>query len=50
MDDRPSVTETDRGGVYKIDRQTNCQKREMPLKLIKFYWIFFTGNKIWYYF
>ena len=27
MDDRPSVTETDRGGVYEMHRQTNCQKR-----------------------
>ena len=26
MDDTPSVTETDRGGVYEMDRQTNCQK------------------------
>ena len=28
-----------------MDRQTNCQKREMPLKLIKFYKIFFTGTR-----
>ena len=27
MDDRPSVTETDRGGVYEMDRQTNCPKK-----------------------
>ena len=27
MDDRPSVTETDRGGVYEMDRQTNRQKK-----------------------
>ena len=41
MDDRPSVTETDRGGVYERDRQTNRQKKkEMPLKFIKFYKIF----------
>ena len=26
MDDRPSVTETDREGVYEMDRQTNRQK------------------------
>ena len=40
MDDRPSVTETDRGGLYEMNRQTNRQKREMPLKLIKVYKIF----------
>ena len=40
MDGRPSVTETDRGGVHEMDRQTNHQKKEMPLKLIKFYKIF----------
>ena len=27
MDDRPSVTETYRGGVYELDRQTNHQKK-----------------------
>ena len=27
MDDRPTVTETDRGGVYEMDRQTNRQKK-----------------------
>ena len=38
MDDRTSVTETDRAGVYKMDGQKNCQKkREVPLKLMKFY-------------
>ena len=26
MDDRPSVTETDRGVVYEMDRQTNRPK------------------------
>ena len=25
--DRPSVTEMDRGSVYKMDRHTNCQKK-----------------------
>ena len=44
MDDRPSVTETDRGVVYEMDRQTKCKKRKMPLKLIKFYKIFFYRN------
>ena len=27
MDDRTSVTETVNGGVYEMDRQTNCQKK-----------------------
>ena len=27
MDDRPSVTETDKGGVYEMYRQTNRQKK-----------------------
>ena len=27
MNARPSVTETDRGGVYEMDRQTNRQKK-----------------------
>ena len=49
MNDRPSVTETDRVGVYEMDRQTNRQKSEMPLKLIKFLKIFFTGTRICYY-
>ena len=35
MDDGPSVTETDRGSVYEMDRQTNRQKkREMPLTAV----------------
>ena len=48
MDDGPSVTETDRRDVYKMDRQTNRQKREMPLKFIKFYKIFFTHTRMCY--
>ena len=37
MDDRPSVTEINRGGVNEMDRQTNRKKkREMALILIKF--------------
>ena len=28
MDERPSITENDRGGVYEMDRQTNRQKNE----------------------
>ena len=27
IDDRPSVTETDRGGVFEMDGQTNRQKK-----------------------
>ena len=27
MVERPSVTETDGGGVYEMDRQTNRQKK-----------------------
>ena len=34
MDDRQSVTETDRGSVYEMDRRTNRQKREMPLTAV----------------
>ena len=28
MDDRPSVRETDRGGVHEMDRQPNRPKKE----------------------
>ena len=49
MDDRPSVTETDRVGVYEMDRQTNRQKNKMPLKLIEFYKIFFIHITMGYY-
>ena len=28
MDDRLNVTETDRGGVYEMDKQRNRQKNE----------------------
>ena len=34
--DRPSATEMDKGRAYEMDRQTKCQKMEMPLKWIKF--------------
>ena len=27
MDDRPSVADTDRGGVYEMDKQTNHPKK-----------------------
>ena len=33
--DRPSAIEMDRGGVYEMDRQTKCQKMQMPLIWIK---------------
>ena len=46
--DGQSVTEMDRRGVYEIDRQTKCQKIEMPLKLITFYKKFFTGSRMCY--
>ena len=45
---RPSVTETERV-VSEMDRQTNRQKREMPLKLSIFDKIFFTGTRMCYY-
>ena len=43
--DRLSVTEMD---AHEMDRQTECQKMEMPLKWIKFYKIFFTGTRMCY--
>ena len=45
----PSIIEMDRGGIYKIDRHTKCQKMEMPLKWITFLKIFFTGTRMCYY-
>ena len=33
MDDGPSVTEADRGGVYEIDRQTNRQKKGIATEI-----------------
>ena len=47
--DRTSVTEMDKGGVYEMDRQTKCQKMEMPLKWITFNKIFLTDNRMCYY-
>ena len=41
MDDRPSVKETDRGGVYEMDRQTNSQKNENAAKIDKILQDFF---------
>ena len=49
MDYRPSVIETDSGGVYEMDRQTSRQKSEISLKLIKFYKNLFTGTRMCYY-
>ena len=40
MDGQTGVTEMDRGGVYKMDRHTKCQKKRMPLKWTTFYRIF----------
>ena len=34
--DRPSVAEVDRGGVYEMDRQTKCQKKEITLLSAEF--------------
>ena len=50
MVERPSVTETDRGGVYEMDRQTNRQKKGK----CHWYWsnyirFFFTGTRVCYY-
>ena len=36
MDDRPSVTETDRGGVYEMDSQSNRQKNENAIEINQF--------------
>ena len=49
MDDRPSVTETDRGGVYEKDRQTNRRKNGNATEIDKIYMIFFTGTRMCYY-
>ena len=47
MDDRPSVTETDRGGVYEMDRQKNRPKKGNDTKIdpiLKGF--FFTGTRM----
>ena len=53
MDDRPSVTETDRGGVYEMDRQTNRQKNGNATEILYKFYInfirFFTGTRMCYY-
>ena len=36
----------DRGGVYKMDRQTKCKQIEMPLKWKKLNKIFLTGTRM----
>ena len=33
--DRPSVTESERGGVYEIDRRKSAKNMEMPVIWIK---------------
>ena len=40
MDDRPSVTEADRGGVYEKDRQKNRQKNGNATEIDQIYKIF----------
>ena len=46
--DQPSVTELDREGVYEMERQTKCQKMEIPLKWKTFSKIFWTGTRMCY--
>ena len=41
MNDRPSVTETDRGGFYEKDRQTNRQKNGNATEIDQIYQYFF---------
>ena len=44
------TTETDRGGVYEKDEQTNRKKLEISLKLIKFiFFLNFIGTRMCYY-
>ena len=33
MDDRPSVTKTDRGGVFEMDTQTNRPKKRNAIEI-----------------
>ena len=52
--DRPSVTEMHRGGVYKMDRHTNCQKNGNATEIDKsvsdcFLRLFFTGTIMGYF-
>ena len=49
MDDRLSVTETDRGGVYEKDRRTNRQKNGNVTETDQIYKIFFTGTRMCYF-
>ena len=42
MDDRLSVTETDKGGIYEKDRQTNRQKNGNVTEIDQIYKIFFS--------
>ena len=43
--DRQSITEIGREVFYEMDRQTKCQKMEIPLKWIRF----FTSTRMCYY-
>ena len=47
--DQVSQKRIEEVSIKSIDRQI-AKKKELPLKLIKFYWICFTGNRICYYF
>ena len=50
MDDRLSVTETDRGDVYQINRQTNRHKKGNATEIDQiFLRLFFTGTRMCYY-
>ena len=49
MNDRSSFTETDRGGDYEKNRQTNRQKNGNATEIDQIYKIFFTGTKMCYY-
>ena len=52
IDDRSSVTETDRGCAYELNRQTNCQKNENATEIDQIdqiYKIFSTHTTMGYY-
>ena len=38
MGDRPSVTETNRGGAHEMDRQINCQKNGNTTEIDQFFY------------
>ena len=49
MDDRPSVTVTDRRGIYEMNWQTNHQKWKCHCNWSTFIRFFFTGTRMCYY-